>query len=293
MREAALGIEDDAGSWREPVRLGGLVRAGMQLYLRALRLRFQLWRRLRPGTSFSDYYAFRVQRKLAEGGVHPTLGRNRWSPGEFRWYGAGALAFLVSHGLERHHRCIEYGCGSLRVGQHLIRYLDAGRYTGLDVTDRFFLDGLDLLEPELQEQKRPRLALITSAGLAELGRHPADFLVSIEVLQHVEPRELDAFLASLLQLVGPETRAFVSFREWKQPLQTAEKSWSRPARELAERIARIAPGARLEVVRGEWVKRSWDPSRKSILCIQRPAAAAHGPSSGAEDAKGSNPCPSI
>lgn len=247
----------------------GLVHGSMKLYLWVLRHRFERWRRRHAGAGFSSYYAFRVQQKLAAGKAHRTLGKNRWSVEEFRKQGAYPLALLVTRGLERHHTCLEYGCGSLRVGQHLIRFLHPGRYIGLDITDRFFLDGLELLEKGLVEEKRPRLAVVGSNLIAELAKQPPDFLLSIDVLQHVDPRELDEFLATLVQLTGPRTQAFLSFREWKETLQTAEKSWSHPAVTLAERIAHLAPDARLRLLRGERVGSRWDPSRKSILCFHR------------------------
>lgn len=270
----SLEIEGYTGPWASSGLAAALARRSATVFFSLTRFRFLLWRSRHRGGRFAEYYAFRVRRKLSAGRAHRTLGKHRWPPEEFCKRGASTLAFLLTRGLERHHSCVEYGCGSLRVGQHLIRFLGPGLYTGLDVTDGFYRDGLELLERGLVEEKRPRLAVACPHLIAEIAASPPDFLLSIAVLQHVDPRELDDFLGRIVRLLGPQTKAFVSFREWKEPLQTAEKSWSHPAAALAARIRRLAPDVQLRVVRGERVRSLWDPSRKSLLCISRLAAAA-------------------
>ena len=42
------------------------------------------------------------------------------------------LDFLRAQGLLPNHHMLDLGCGSLRGGVHFVRYLDAGRYHGLD-----------------------------------------------------------------------------------------------------------------------------------------------------------------
>jgi len=43
------------------------------------------------------------------------------------------LDFLRSQGLQPAHRFVDVGCGALRGGVHFVRYLDPGRYHGLDI----------------------------------------------------------------------------------------------------------------------------------------------------------------
>ncbi|MCM3879424.1 MAG: class I SAM-dependent methyltransferase [Vicinamibacterales bacterium] len=42
------------------------------------------------------------------------------------------LDFMVSQGLEPHHTFLDVGCGCLRGGVHFLRYLDDGKYYGLE-----------------------------------------------------------------------------------------------------------------------------------------------------------------
>jgi SAM-dependent methyltransferase len=66
------------------------------------------------------------------------------------------LEFLVAHGLEPSGRFLDVGCGALRAGVHLVDYLDAGNYYGIDVSKELLNAGYNLeLSPE-QREKLPR-----------------------------------------------------------------------------------------------------------------------------------------
>jgi hypothetical protein len=51
------------------------------------------------------------------------------------WGEIGALQvnFLISEGLTRDHKLLDIGCGCLRGGVHLVDYLEAGNYFGVDI----------------------------------------------------------------------------------------------------------------------------------------------------------------
>lgn len=78
------------------------------------------------------------------------------------WEHLGALQrdFMIAHGLERGHRLLDVGCGSLRAGAPLTRWLDAGGYYGVDISPA-------LIDVGYQHE-------IVEAGLAE--RLPRDHL---------------------------------------------------------------------------------------------------------------------
>src|SRR5215468_595741 len=144
---------------------------GRAVSIAATQLRFR-WRRLRfPATRFSDFCAESISRTIDSGGVHPTLGEVFWLKDAaddaereralqaFESFGVEPFAIIVNHGLAAHHSCVDYGCGRLRIGMHAIRFLDRGNYWGLDLTDRLFRDGLQLLEEGLVESKAPHLCV--------------------------------------------------------------------------------------------------------------------------------------
>jgi len=49
---------------------------------------------------------------------------------------------LTSVGLRQHHRVLDIGCGSLRVGRLLIAYLNQGNYFGVEPNEWLVSDGI-------------------------------------------------------------------------------------------------------------------------------------------------------
>jgi len=248
--------------------VGQLASLGREALAGAPASRLSRWRRAHPGGRFSDYYAERVAENLARRRHHRTLGCRPWSSDKLAGQ-VGYLDLLRAGGLKPHHRCIEYGCGSLRIGRHLVEYLDREGYVGLDVSDRFFGEGLAAIGGAGLQEKQPELYVIEADLLAELAATPPDFVFSIAVLHHVHPSELDDYLANVLMLLGPGSQALLTFREWRTRIQTAAKSWSHPARDLVERVRRLEPAARVRVQRVRRRRVRWDPSWKSLLWIDR------------------------
>lgn len=116
-----------------------------------------------------ELYAKKIGTKLRKGAAHATLGGRawdgaqgdlgkEWSSESFATRGVRVFEELQRLGLRPGMRCIDYGCGSLRIGQHVMRLLEPGCYTGLDVTDEFYTYGLANIGPELVAEKRPHLA---------------------------------------------------------------------------------------------------------------------------------------
>jgi hypothetical protein len=173
-----------------PARMVGIVSSSVEL---------AHWKIKHPDSTFADYYAGRISRYLDRGGGHPTLGRRQLFPprplepsalismDDQRQRGREDFAFLLGLGLKPEHICVDFGCGSLRIGQHLIEHLDAGHYWGLDVTDRFYRDGLALLPPGQVEAKQPNLDVICDESLRLIAQVSPDFIISFSVLSHVPP----------------------------------------------------------------------------------------------------------
>lgn len=217
-------------------------------------VRYRVWRLRHPDRSYGDYYAERVGRRLDRGDGHATLGLQerqralhptRVDGGgnlDLWQRGAGTFRFLKTYGIEPLHNVVDYGCGSLRIGMHFIDQLAPGRYWGVDVTRRFFDDGRRLLDPEMLAQKAPRLDLISAESLAEIRAWRPDVVVSVSVLMHVPPAEIEDFLRKITDLLAPGTRAVVLFDRTEQNAKTATMSWTYSEAFLCEALRRINPG---------------------------------------------------
>lgn len=194
--------------------------------IRKDRRAFARWQEANPGKRYHDYYVEVVTAKLDAGKAHATLGGRLKATGEDS--GASVVDFLRQRGLQPVHTCVDYGCGSLRIGEPLMRYLEPGRYWGVDVTDRFINDGLARIEPGLLRAKEPRVAVLAPSVLEDLRAAQPDYVVANAVLHHVPPFELAGFLRDLLSIAGPHTQTFVTARTSATPVQFSARSWAYP-----------------------------------------------------------------
>jgi SAM-dependent methyltransferase len=78
-------------------------------------------------------------------------------PHLFESAGRLQLATLVREGLSPDSKVLDIGCGCLRAGYWLVRFLDAGCYFGIEPNQKMLQAGIEAcLTPELQLLKQPR-----------------------------------------------------------------------------------------------------------------------------------------
>ncbi len=186
---------------------------------------FRNWQRKKPTGLFYEYYVEVETKNLKKAINHPSLGK-KLRDAEFSKSGLDIFEYLLRKGLKPHHVCIDYGCGSLRIGQHLIDYLETGNYYGLDVTEHFFNIGRKLLPEKLLDNKRPNLHLIEENILRRIIHRNPDYLFSCGVLLHVPPFELRTFLNNIISLLGPSTIAYIGMAAYRENIQFSSVSWA-------------------------------------------------------------------
>ena len=235
------------------------------------------WRGKHPGAPFANFYADRITYKLRSGRRHTTLGARGWFAADDRpaeWdrelfvqRGLRRWGEIVGFGLEPDMRCVDYGCGSLRLGQHAMRYLDAGNYWGIDVTDTFIKTGRDLLSPELLARKTPRLSTINGEVLREIRAWEPDFIFSNAVLQHVPPEELSLFFERLESMMAPHTKAFILYITEDRVRRFDAMSWSYPAEFIRAAARSAAPSLKIAENSTHHSRRG-DGRRREVLLLE-------------------------
>ncbi|MCA9451284.1 MAG: hypothetical protein H6750_17125 [Nitrospiraceae bacterium] len=218
---------------------------------------YACWRRHHWDGRFSSYYAHASAKSLEKGKVPHIMHRKRHGPAAIlaggkmlppsqpQQHGRYAFKKIVELGLQPHDMCVDFGCGRLRVGQHLIGYLQPNRYWGLDVTDRFFQHGLNLLEHGTIQAKTPHLGVIAEPLLKQLTHLKPDYLICVSVIKHVPPHELSAFFDKLLRLMAAQTRLLLFFDEASSDIRTESKSWAYSVANLTDHILRRHPHAQV------------------------------------------------
>lgn len=185
-----------------------------QIRQRLSRLSFllqRLWTRPGAAAPLQAQYSDAVRSRLRSAKHTASLGANLRGE-EYEDLGRSFFDKLKEYGLSRGDVCVDYGCGTLRVGRHVIKYLEPEAYWGLDI-DQYLLDeGRNLLGEALAAEKRPNLRVISPQAIAEAAAARPSMLFSAKVLSHVHPSELPAYVGNLMTIIGSSGQAIVMSR---------------------------------------------------------------------------------
>jgi SAM-dependent methyltransferase len=164
---------------------------------------FEEYFRKHPGGTYAEFWAETGLRTVRAGQAHATLGPRLKAVPDWRQSGIGTYKLLVRYaGLTPESRVIDYGCGTFRVGIHMIEFLNQGHYQGLDVSRELLDVGMQMLGQELIREKLPTAAVIDAGVIAEAIRFKADCVFSIAVATHVHPREAGTYFTNLQRLTA-------------------------------------------------------------------------------------------
>lgn len=154
------------------------------------------------GKEFRQFYADSVMRMIDNNLPHPTLGANikEGSPKK----GSKVIARLcASLEISPDDTVVDYGCGTLRLGRHLIEYLHVGKYVGADIDKRLLDFGRNLLS-ESQLDKKPLLEVISETSIRSIAEMNPRWVFSFGVLHHIPPDDLCEYFGNIAQLIHSE-----------------------------------------------------------------------------------------
>jgi hypothetical protein len=167
---------------------------------------FARWLAENPGGSYGQFYAADARRRIDAGDQHATLGVASVNRDEVTARAQRVLANFKQVGCRPEHVVVDYGCGSLWIGEAFMGYLQPGNYVGLDVSDVFFAEGLARLPADFVTQKRPSVQVVSDAVLREVGERKPHFIFSLAVMQHVPPEDLADYFRRIVSLAAPHSR---------------------------------------------------------------------------------------
>ena len=242
---------------------------------------FFIWKVRWPGATFADYYSGAIAGSLKRGGTHKTLGDKKFLSGSLHSTavqqdtvghaarGIESFDVAIMHGLQPNHVCVDYGCGSLRVGQHLMNYLKPGNFWGLDIVDDFYEAGKRMLPAGLMDQKQPELHRIDSQRSRAAKLAEPDFIVSFAVLKHVPPAELRAYFKNIISMMGPRTQVIITFNQGSRTLRTGGAIWDYCSEDIIDCIQDIDHALECKFSPFSTTEKDLAPPCKSILLIER------------------------
>jgi SAM-dependent methyltransferase len=110
---------------------------------------------------------------------------------------------LEKLGLKREHRLLEIGCGPLQAGAPLIRYLERGHYTGIDISADRLAAARELVRWFGLEDREPRLVRSDDFGLDQLEPGTFDRVWSFHVVIHFPQPLIARFMQAIATLLNP------------------------------------------------------------------------------------------
>jgi SAM-dependent methyltransferase len=188
---------------------------------------FARWKAQNPTGRFSDYATMALNRQIERGVDHATLGSRLKSGNDWRTDGLDNFRLIterIAPGPAA--KICDYGCGTLRVGVHVIERQDRGCYFGMDVSDYLLAEGLRLVGNDLLDEKRPVIGTI-DATLATAIAAGVDLVFSFNVASHIHPDEQRDYTGNLLALCHrPGARLLLNVVTHAVPVRFQPSGWA-------------------------------------------------------------------
>lgn len=162
--------------------------------------------------------------------------------------GRNQFELLLACGLKPHHYLLDFGCGSLRAGRFMIRYLAAEHYFGLEPNRWLVEAGLRYeLGRADHAAKRPRFAHNDDFDMSVFGRR-FDFVLAHSILSHTGNRLMEAFFANAARVLEPTGVVLATYVSGERDFEGEGWVYPGSVRYRFETVAAAARRAGLEFV---------------------------------------------
>jgi SAM-dependent methyltransferase len=131
-------------------------------------------------------------------------------PEHWQLMGEVQLELLKSHGLQPRHNVLDIGCGSMRFGRLAVDYLDAGNYTGIDISERAVRAGLGQEMLPGWEYKLPKFVITDSFVMPP---EKFSFITCHSVITHLGWEDVRACFRQALSVLRKHGKFFFTFNK--------------------------------------------------------------------------------
>ncbi len=157
------------------------------------------------------YHQILSDADIARGGHRELVGGCWDEMGELQF------EFLKREGLRSNHSLLDIGCGALRGGVHFVRYLDAGKYCGLDINPSLIKAGEHELELAGLTDRRASLLANDKFEFSAFGR-TFDFGIAVSVFTHLYLNHIGRCFREMRKVMHPTSRFYCTFFEAPVPV---------------------------------------------------------------------------
>jgi SAM-dependent methyltransferase len=143
------------------------------------------------------------------------LAETTWLGGPPRVFEAvGRMGFtvLLEQGLRPSSRVLDVGCGALRLGYWLMRFLDPGGYHGIEPQQDMLRVGLEqIVEPDVVERAQARFSDNQDFDFSVFDTE-FDFVVARSIWSHASKPQISAMLSSFARTASPSGIFLTSYK---------------------------------------------------------------------------------
>ncbi|MBD3308954.1 methyltransferase [candidate division KSB3 bacterium] len=165
-------------------------------------------RNLYKGTTYLEAYSQHTDLRV-ESEPHLAIG------GHWEAIGRLQFEFLMSKGLSPHHKMLDIGCGTLRGGRHFIKYLNTGKYSGIDISSKAIMYANQLVQQEELFEKCPRLLVSENRDLKfrEFSGETFDYILAQSVFTHLRPEHIKECFANIGHIMHESSAFYFTYRK--------------------------------------------------------------------------------
>lgn len=170
------------------------------------------------------------------------------------WFAMGRhqYHYLVTRGLRSHHRFLDVACGSLRLGQYLIPFLDEGHYFGIEGEEVLVKAGLEHeLMPELVALKKPNFAFNYDFDFSFV--ETFDFAIAQSLFTHLTIADIEKCFTNLRPKANADSCFYFTYFEGDSTDNPTQSHASRGWRFSVEELSKAAEGTGWTLTNiGDW-----------------------------------------
>jgi len=159
-------------------------------------------RRLRIA-SRGDHLAYYRMVMKSDTARDPNAAVGSKSQGAWEAVGKMQFTYLLQSGLAPSNKMLEIGCGNLRAGRLFIDYLDAGNYTGIDISPDILAEAQRTIDNNGLSSKHPQLALVADNKLTMFDDASFDVIHAHSVYSHCPLPVIDECFAHVGRILKP------------------------------------------------------------------------------------------
>lgn len=143
------------------------------------------YRELYEGTDFITAYGKHTDGRILADGPELAIGAKKDGQQDWAIHGARQLHFLQTIGMQPHHRLVDLGCGTGRLAELAIPYLDNGNYTGVDISEQAIANCWDLVDRTELSDKTPTFRWSQDGMMGLQHDSKTDFVWAHSVFTHL------------------------------------------------------------------------------------------------------------